>query len=203
MTNEDAKKIIDARIECIERQISGTDGDCIHNNCDGCKSNYAQGCMEEQKEALKIASKVLRQVSGGTGTKKEEKIHTLEAIIQECEEYQWKRKETLFEIIKDLEKEPCDDTISRKAVLKIYKEWFNSCNIADKKESPKAQINALPPVTPQPKIGRWITWKEAGNEIPSETRYECSLCHDAAQTLCNGLDLLSPYCPNCGAKMEG
>ena len=53
------------------------------------------------------------------------------------------------------------------------------------------------------KIGHWITWKEAGNEIPSETRFECSVCHDSAQTLCNGLDLLSPYCPNCGAKMKG
>lgn len=52
------------------------------------------------------------------------------------------------------------------------------------------------------KTGRWITWKEAGNEIPSETRFECSVCHDAAQTLCNGLDLLSPYCPNCGCRME-
>ncbi len=37
---------------------------------------------------------------------KEEKINTLKAIIQECEEYQWQRKETLFEIIKDLEQEP-------------------------------------------------------------------------------------------------
>lgn len=57
------------------------------------------------------------------------------------------------------------------------------------------------PKEQKPKIGHWITWKEAGNEIPSETRFECSVCHDAAQTLCNGLDLLSSYCPNCGAKM--
>lgn len=55
----------------------------------------------------------------------------------------------------------------------------------------------------QQKEGKWITWKEAGNEIASETRFECSVCHDSAQTLCNGLDLLSPYCPNCGAKMKG
>lgn len=54
----------------------------------------------------------------------------------------------------------------------------------------------------EPKTGHWITWKEAGNEIASETRFECSVCHDSAQTLCNGLDLLSPYCPNCGAKMK-
>ena len=42
---------------------------------------------------------------------REEKINTLKAIIQECEEYQWQRKEILFEIIKDLEQEPILDKI--------------------------------------------------------------------------------------------
>ena len=42
---------------------------------------------------------------------REEKINTLRTIIQECEEYQWQRKETLFEIIKDLEQEPVLDKI--------------------------------------------------------------------------------------------
>lgn len=51
--------------------------------------------------------------------------------------------------------------------------------------------------------GKWITWEEAGNFIPSPDRYECSVCHDVAQRLCNGIDLLSDYCPNCGAKMDG
>lgn len=56
-----------------------------------------------------------------------------------------------------LEQEPCEDAISRQAVLKIYNEWFNSCNIANKKESPKAQINALPSVQPK---SRWIPVSE-------------------------------------------
>ena len=42
---------------------------------------------------------------------REEKINTLRTIIQECEEYQWQRKETLFEIIKDLEQELVLDKI--------------------------------------------------------------------------------------------
>lgn len=37
---------------------------------------------------------------------REEKVNLLKAIIQECEEYQWWRKATLYEIIEDLEKEP-------------------------------------------------------------------------------------------------
>jgi hypothetical protein len=42
---------------------------------------------------------------------KEEKINTLKAIIQECEDYQWQRKITLYEIIKDLEQESILDKI--------------------------------------------------------------------------------------------
>lgn len=51
--------------------------------------------------------------------------------------------------------------------------------------------------------GRWISWEEAGNFVPSPDRHECSVCHDAAQVLVNGFELLSDYCPNCGAKMDG
>lgn len=50
--------------------------------------------------------------------------------------------------------------------------------------------------------GRWISWEEAGNFVPSPDRHECSICHDAAQVLVNGFELLSDYCPNCGAKMD-
>lgn len=53
---------------------------------------------------------------------REEKVNTLKAIIQECEEYQWQRRETLFEIIKDLEQEPILDKIKAEieALPKVY-----------------------------------------------------------------------------------
>ena len=51
--------------------------------------------------------------------------------------------------------------------------------------------------------GEWITWEEAGNYIASPNRYECSCCHDSAQVLVNGIELLSDFCPNCGADMRG
>lgn len=50
--------------------------------------------------------------------------------------------------------------------------------------------------------GSWISWEEADNFMPSAHRHECSVCHDVAQVLVNGLELLSDYCPNCGAKMD-
>lgn len=94
-------------------------------------------------------------------------------------------------IIRELET-ASEDCISRKAVLKIYNEWFNSCNIADKKESPKAQINALPPVLPQPKMGHWIrTIDEAGTPMQ-----ECDKC--GWQQIFD-----TDFCPNCGQpKMQ-
>ena len=114
--------------------------------------------------------------------------------------------------IKALEQQPCEDCISREATIDaIYEKYIGGKDAI--KNAPINDLYAdglaeavdavweLPSVTPKAKIGKWITWKEAGNEIPSETRFECSVCHDAAQTLCNGLDLLSSFCPNCGAKM--
>ena len=67
-----------------------------------------------------------------------------------------------------------------------------------------AAIDSIPTADVAPVVhGRWITWEEAGNDIPSPHRHECSVCHDAAQVLINNIELLSDYCPNCGAKMDG
>ena len=83
---------------------------------------------------------------------REEKINTLTAIIQECEEYQWQRKETLFEIIKDLEQEPCEDAISYEdaisredALMALTGEWTESRDEILSKSI--GRIKALPSVT--------------------------------------------------------
>lgn len=67
------------------------------------------------------------------------------------------------------------------------------------------EIVASPPAADVAPVvhGRWISWEEAENFVPSPDRHECCVCHDAAQVLVNGLELLSDYCPNCGAKMDG
>lgn len=68
----------------------------------------------------------------------------------------------------------------------------------------KREIADMPAADVAPVVhGSWISWEEADNFIPSAHRHECSVCHDAAQVLVNGLELLSDYCPNCGAKMDG
>ena len=61
MTNEQAKKMLKAKLECLKRETSGTDLDCNNSNCDECSLCYEQGNMGEQKEALDMAIKALEK----------------------------------------------------------------------------------------------------------------------------------------------
>ena len=61
MTNEKAKKMLKAKLECLKRETSGINHDCNMRLCDGCSLNYEQGNMGEQKEALQMAIKALEQ----------------------------------------------------------------------------------------------------------------------------------------------
>ena len=63
MTNEQAEKMLKAKLECLKRETSGTDFDCNNSNCDECSLCYEQGNMGEQKEALDMAIKALGQES--------------------------------------------------------------------------------------------------------------------------------------------
>ena len=89
--------------------------------------------------------------------------------------------------IKALEQEPCEDAISRQAVLDInenhHGQMPNHINHQIWQE-----IKDLPSVTPQPKMGRWI-----GCDILQE--FKCSECRVCFRNKSN-------YCPNCGAKMQ-
>lgn len=86
-----------------------------------------------------------------------------------------------------------DDCISRQAVLEIYDEWFATCNIADRKASPKAKINALPPVKPIRPKGYWIeNAPEYQNIDPPYICSECGYMHL----------IKTNYCDQCGADMR-
>lgn len=63
MTNEEAKKMLKAKLECFKNETSGINHDCNMRLCDGCSLNYEQGNMGEQKEALDMAIKALEQTS--------------------------------------------------------------------------------------------------------------------------------------------
>lgn len=85
----------------------------------------------------------------------------------------------------------CENAVSRQAVLEVIRkchceEWV--------KADIGAPIEALPPVTPQPKMGRWNFTKHYGRDY-----YVCSFC---------GMERMDDhssgwnYCPFCGAKMR-
>ncbi len=63
MTNEEAKKMLEAKLKCFIAETSGTNHDCNMRLCDGCALNYEQGNMGEQKEALEIAINALETYS--------------------------------------------------------------------------------------------------------------------------------------------
>jgi hypothetical protein len=87
--------------------------------------------------------------------------------------------------VKVLEQQPCGDCISRQAVLDVMKKRDEELSSICPKD-----IRELPPVTPQPKIGRWM---ECGGDEPWLKGYCCSLCNF---TTTQKYD----YC-TCGAKM--
>lgn len=120
--------------------------------------------------------------------------------------YNAKETEAYNLAIKALKQEPCDDCISRQAVLdKIEevcfskeKEWVDF-RVSQGSNGQRDLIinfieNFLPPVTPQPKTGHWIFIDKAKEHAC------CSVCGYGNVDLFDGR--LHNYCENCGAKME-
>ena len=116
--------------------------------------------------------------------------------------------------ISALEQEPCDDAISREAVIKlaydmseIDGEHFDKpCMVVDVED-----IQKLPSVTRQ--TGEWITdartyyeeLNKRGLGVDEYTPYftddiACSACLAKYNTIDNETEFFK-FCPNCGAKM--
>lgn len=171
-----------------------------------------QESTEEQKDRSEGACEVSNEIQAKTRMTEEERkvaLYCLKAnsdyhseVCEECVNYpncdHTIQDDVTETIIRALEQESCDDCVSRKAVLKIYDEWFATCNIADKKESPRSKIKALPPAEPQVKIGRWI---ESTGQDDIGHFYTCSECGRYINLVCGAKLADYPYC-HCGAKME-
>lgn len=99
--------------------------------------------------------------------------------------------EALDMAIKALEQQPCEDCISRQAVLDLVNaDW--------KYEGLETDVASLPSVTPKAGRWEWVQYDanpEIGNFHCSECRYIPASFNMSAQKL--------NFCPNCGAKMEG
>lgn len=62
---------------------------------------------------------------------------------------------------------------------------------------PAEFIEAAPTIEAEPvRKGRWVPVTNGRGG------FECSICHSYAPSYQDGVEWLSPFCPNCGAKMD-
>lgn len=130
---------------------------------------------------------------------REEMIEQLEntiLLIKQNGKDWWDERDIpiLEEAIKAMKMEPCEDCISRQAVLDLANNMVETA-IIPYRPFQKA-VKELPFVQPEQKTGHWI---DTDNYFMGAYRnidyVECSCCHE--DSLEEG-----DYCPNCGAKME-
>ena len=106
-----------------------------------------------------------------------------------------------------LEQQTSEDCVSRAELLKAFEtECAEECGCCDKHrdngmsffgnyKSWCGLIAEFPPVTPQPKIGRWIDiWDK--NDYSISTQGRCNRCEQVSDRP------LGNFCKWCGAKME-
>ena len=127
----------------------------------------------------------------GMTNEKAIKIFNTVLLFGKCDCPKEEIEECLRIAIKALEQEPCEDAISRQAVLDIAKtsksNWIDNSVLFKK-------VNNLPPVTPQPKTGHWIDIMVG--DMPAQACDRCNTFYPLAYTGGG-----HKYCPNCGAKM--
>lgn len=131
------------------------------------------------------------------------------AFVEPVTKEQRKLIDDTFDMaIKALEQEPCEDAISRQAVLASIKNLYPDMPIVDifgarrkwlEKYAPYFEcenaVEQLPSVNPQEtKTGHWIV-----HEKPYGIRYlECPYCNI---WYLNEHLIRNSYCPNCGARL--
>lgn len=94
-----------------------------------------------------------------------------------------------------------DDLISRRAAIEALGEeplvWHDDdAEVAERNQWRRdvAAINALLPVQPERKKGRWISLDDFRGRY-NEFGYKCSECGEQS-------DYEENYCPNCGVDMQ-
>jgi rubrerythrin len=108
---------------------------------------------------------------------------------QPCEDWRFYYNHGYAQAKRDL---LCDDCISREETLKYSHIEYDDDGVGHKVIYAE-DIEELPSVTPQPKVGRWIRQTDDYYDY-----YECEQCGIAV-----GLDDIKNYCPNCGCRMKG
>lgn len=126
---------------------------------------------------------------------REEARERLRGILTEAVEFEnsvcyvtEEDREPLEIAIKALEQEPCEDAISRQAIIDEMEKRHAEGDCIT-----KGFVKNLPPVNPQVKTGHWIYVDEC------HEHGRCSECGYGSVDLVGGE--LWNFCPNCGCRM--
>lgn len=116
----------------------------------------------------------------------------------------YKMEEVCKVAIKALEQDPCEDAISRQALLEEIKNGIKAGNYEEGYEE-YSHINDMDDIIecikyadsiqPKPKTGHWIDIMVG--DMPAQACDQCNTFYPLAYTGGG-----HKYCPNCGAKME-
>ena len=93
--------------------------------------------------------------------------------------------------------EACDDAVSREAVIEILENY----GCTNREGLIFKDIQALPPVTPQQKYGKWILADEQNKEDVENDNYRF-ICSECQCSDIHAKGAIVPYCWKCGAKMQ-
>lgn len=125
----------------------------------------------------------------------------LQEIALSLDEVTFKANEERLKVIEDIiagEQEPCEDVISRQAVMDCFKKW--QPYMATRLWYFEQELSKLPSVNSQEtKMGHWIF---------KNGRYRCDVCgekaiyHYSGSSSITQTEILTRYCPSCGVKMS-
>ena len=129
-----------------------------------------------------------------------EELEYLAVILQD--EKDWGNEEraaAVEQALKELNLQSCGDMISRSAAIQAIKDMCDEYVPGKKTYHPHKdfvilELEKLPSI--KPKTGRWIY-----DGVNHGLWHYCSECGCDA-IVSNWKDHLTPYCPNCGVKME-
>lgn len=103
--------------------------------------------------------------------------------------------------IQALEQEPCEDAISRQAVIDTISE-LNAISFYEAQEDSKEcyyeirqAIKDLSPINPQERTGHWNLFHTTEHGMREDSYFKCNRCNYESYKEYN-------FCPDCGARME-
>ena len=109
---------------------------------------------------------------------------------------------------------PCDDAVSRKDCLKALSNMMDTDGFRDgwavSRANVECMLKAMPSVMPKQRTGHWIpvgmveaVGGESAQWGSAIAYHKCSECDEQALRDDFEQEVLSDFCPHCGAKMRG